>query len=132
MAVEASSSSSASSQLQQERHSPHCSQSSSSPTSSPQPRQNISGGALSRLAESAEPHLFLRVHEMNRLHRQPRESVSPANGAPERARIAHVHVPVSDYLPVFVDVEPAPLPRPGEHPFASCTDAHCSASCTGR
>ena len=30
---------------------------------------------------------------------------------------------------MFVDVEPAPLPRPGEHPFTSCTDSHRGASC---
>ena len=48
--------------------------------------------------ESTEATLLLRVGDVDRVHRQTREAVSPANRAAKRARVASVHVAVSDAL----------------------------------
>jgi hypothetical protein len=48
--------------------------------------------------ESAKPALLLRMGNVDSLHRQLREPVSPADRAAQRPRVAHIHTPIAHAL----------------------------------
>src|SRR5713101_5835206 len=65
------------------------------------PRHSL-GRSLRRLApafEPAEPPLLLRVHQVDCPHGQLGEATSSPDRTPQRARVTHIHVPISYTLP---------------------------------
>ncbi len=77
-----------------------------SPVRPPRPTRIRLASSLAGLLllESTEPHLLLRVDQVDCAHGEFREAVRASDRAPQRARITRVHSAVADFLPVFIDV----------------------------